>query len=81
MRAFTLAAALVYAIVVGAFIILHAPNGDEIHVNGGEVMLITPGGPPLTTPGCKSDVLVHDKWVCVKESPREVRRLIEETRD
>lgn len=67
----------VFVLLALALLALHAPNGDEIYVKGDEVVLITPGGPPLTTSGCRTDLVVHDKWICVKETPKEVRRLVE----
>lgn len=61
---------------MGALITLHTPLGREIYVNGGEVMLITP---PTATAvrGCGAEVMVHDRVVCVWETPREVKNLVE----
>jgi hypothetical protein len=54
-----------------AFIILHNTHGKEIHVNSGEIMIVAPPD-AITSPGAGAKILVHDTWIAVKESPKDV---------
>jgi hypothetical protein len=62
-----------------ALAILHNLSGAEIFVNADEVMLVAPA-PVECGAGAKSYVIVHDKPLCVRETPREAVQIIEGNR-
>lgn len=59
-----------------AFITLHTPSGREVFVNADEVMLIQLSD-VWSAVNCHSEVTVHDKVICVREYPFEVKRFVE----
>jgi len=63
------------ALIFSALITLHAPSGKEIFVNPDEIMIVREGGPPFDARHCKTEVVVHDREVCVRETPDTVKRL------
>jgi hypothetical protein len=64
-------------LILGALITLHTPSGREVYANGDEIMFIRPDGYGLYSVGCGALVTVHDKEVCVRESPAEVKSKVE----
>lgn len=69
------------AIILGALITLHSPSGRELFVNGDEIMVIRGDTSAWDWQrGCHAEVTVHDKVLCVKEHPNEVKALVEGTK-
>lgn len=65
-------------IAIMLFVVLHLPSGQEVYINQHEIMIIRPN--TISHTSCKSEILVHDVWLCTRESPEEVKRLIDESR-
>jgi hypothetical protein len=61
-------------LMMSAFILLHSPDGSELFVNRDEIIVV--GSPRLfsAAPEANAAVLVHDTWIVVWETPREVVR-------
>lgn len=64
--------AYIYCLYAAALITLHQPGG-VVYVNPEEIMVVLPASPPNTPKGIRSQVLVHDKWVYVLETPEQVK--------
>lgn len=62
--------------LLGILITLHTPSGREVFVNADEVMMIGASG-GWNVGGCATEVLVHDKMICVVEPPFIVKKLVE----
>ena len=60
--------------LLAALITLHQPSG-VIYVNPDEIMVIQPGLSFNCSAQFKSAVTVHDRTLCVLETPAEVKRL------
>lgn len=64
------------ALIFAAFITLHTLSGREVYVNADEVMLIQSNA-MWNVGGCLSEIMVHDKAICVVEAPTTVKKLVE----
>lgn len=64
-------------LLVATFIALHEITGGLVYVNADEIMIISDSGPPLNAPGSHASILVHDKWLAVREHPLDILKLIE----
>lgn len=62
------------AYAIAALLTLHQP-GNEVYVNGDEIMIVTPPTKGAAAPWAKTEVVVHDRSIFVLETPAEVKRL------
>jgi len=60
--------------LLAALITLHQPTGS-VYVNPDEIMIIQPALSFNCSAQFKSAVTVHDRTLCVLETPAEVKRL------
>lgn len=66
------------AFLFGALITLHSPSGRELFVNGDEIMVIRDETTvAFWSPGCRASVIIHDRELCVRETPTEVKAKVE----
>lgn len=64
-------------LILALFVVLHLPSGQEVYINQHEVMIVKPN--IAMHPSCKTEVLIHDVWICVRELPKEVVELLEKS--
>jgi hypothetical protein len=70
----------VAAILLGVLITLHTPTGQEVYVNADEIMIIRSPIPYFTARGVGAEVVAHDREISVRETPAEVKRLVEDSK-
>lgn len=71
---------LLATILFGVLITLHTPSGNEMFVNADEIMVIRSPIPYFAAKGVGAEVIAHDREISVRETPGEVKRLIEESK-
>ncbi len=65
------------SIFVTIFLSLHSPTGAPFYVRTLEILAITVPQPNRSGPGIGANILVHDTWFSVRETPNEIMRAID----
>lgn len=58
--------------LLGLFLLLHSPAGTPLYVAWREVVAVTAPQPRMSGPGIGANILAHDTWFAVRETPEQI---------
>lgn len=58
--------------LLGLFLLLHSPTGAPLYIAWREVVAVTTPQPSRSGPGIGANVLAHDTWFSVRETPEQI---------